>query len=250
MAVVAVLLDDPEVSRILRATWKEGDTFLSLSEIEPKLAVPRDLPDMRRRRAAKVHFHIPPTHRSDTARLVVRLHARRGGAFGTVTAAAAVTAAALVVAADRAPRLDEQTSAAVLLIVPTVLLAYLTRPGEHIYATRLLLGVRLLGGIAALCSLAFAVMLGTGFFDTDGGNPPVLLDAGAGRAANVVAFVAVCAAALLAVAAAAPWLGRLWRAPWGAVIAVMRVLAFPSTLAQACQSSAAAADCTGTMGVR
>jgi hypothetical protein len=56
--------------------------------------------------------------------------------------------------------LDSQTSAAVLLVLPALLVAFLVRPGEHAIATRSLAGVRLLGLICAAAAFAGAAMIG------------------------------------------------------------------------------------------
>lgn len=199
------------------------ETFLSQSRIRPQTRAGRGLRDSSRR-SARVHFHVPSARRSDEAQLRANVHARRAGAYGAVAITALGTAAVLLAAADRAAELDEQTSAALLVLVPTVLLAYLTRPGEHIYATRLLLGVRLLGGLAAACSLWFAMLLATGALETDGGTPPALDDPAAVRTAEWLALVSSVVALVLAAGFAAPALARIRSVGWGVWAGVAAVL--------------------------
>lgn len=64
------------------------------------------------------------------------------------------------------PRLEEisrpaqsQTAGALLLVVPTILAAYIVRPGEHRLASRVLLGVRCFLILDAICALAGVALL-------------------------------------------------------------------------------------------
>ncbi|MGH2968855.1 MAG: hypothetical protein ACRDK0_07300, partial [Solirubrobacteraceae bacterium] len=69
---------------------------------------------------------------------------------------AALSAILLGVFSPRLAQLDGQTTSAILLVIPALLFGYLARPGEHAIATRLLVGVRLLGLIAAVAAVAGA----------------------------------------------------------------------------------------------
>lgn len=68
--------------------------------------------------------------------------------------------ALLWVASEHLASLDRQTFSAVLLVFPAILAAYLLRPGEHAFARRLLVGVRLCGLGVAICSVAISALLG------------------------------------------------------------------------------------------
>jgi len=56
-----------------------------------------------------------------------------------------------------------QTGAALLLITPTLLAAYIVRPGEHRLATKILGGVRMLVVGAALCAIVAVGVLAAGY---------------------------------------------------------------------------------------
>lgn len=56
-----------------------------------------------------------------------------------------------------------QTAAALLLITPTLLAAYIVRPGEHRLATKILGGVRMLVVGAALCAIVAVGVLAAGY---------------------------------------------------------------------------------------
>jgi hypothetical protein len=62
--------------------------------------------------------------------------------------------------ADRGTR---EAAAALLLLLPTILVAYLIRPGEHALATWLLLGVRAILLVVGLCSFLAAATLAADF---------------------------------------------------------------------------------------
>lgn len=101
--------------------------------------------------------------RGDVARFTVAIAPRRAGILTVATFSAFFTAVTLLVFATRLSELDGQTSAAVLLLVPAIIAAYVARPGEHPFATRALIGVRAWalvgGGLAAILS----AMIGAGF---------------------------------------------------------------------------------------
>lgn len=104
----------------------------------------------------------PLIGREDTATIEVLLRSRPGGMFLSVLTTALVAAGVLLTLAPGLKDLDGETSAAVLLAVPALLLGYLNRPGEHALATRLLVGIRTLGLSAALAALAAAVSIAGG----------------------------------------------------------------------------------------
>jgi hypothetical protein len=105
--------------------------------------------------------------RADVAYLQVRLAPTTRGVFVAAVVLSALTAVLLWTAEAR---LSGQTSAALLLAVPAALAAYLARPGEHAFAARLLVGVRLAALAVGTCSLVVAALVASGV--TQSGAPP------------------------------------------------------------------------------
>jgi hypothetical protein len=101
--------------------------------------------------------------RGDQAEFRVALAPRRAGVVAVATATAVFTAVTMIVFAMRLARLDGQTSAAVLLLVPAIFAAYISRPGEHPFATRALIGVRAWALAGAGLAAILSVMIGAGF---------------------------------------------------------------------------------------
>jgi hypothetical protein len=110
--------------------------------------------------------------RGDRAEFTVAIAPRRSGVIAVATITAAFTAVTMTVFATRLADLDGQTSAAVLLLVPVIFAAYVSRPGEHPFATRALIGVRtwalIGGGLAAILS----AMIGAGFMKPEPSAAP------------------------------------------------------------------------------
>jgi hypothetical protein len=102
----------------------------------------------------------PQNAREDSATVSLSIRPQAGGAFTAVTVASVACWLLLAELSKRLALLDSQTSAAVLLVLPALLVAYLVRPGEHAIATRSLAGVRLLGLICAAAAVAGAAMIG------------------------------------------------------------------------------------------
>lgn len=92
--------------------------------------------------------------RSDSARVVLRLRPSTATLIIPSVLASLATVAALWLAFFQLPRLDGQASAALLLLFPATVAAFLSRSGEHGYATRLLQGVRWSVATVAVCALA------------------------------------------------------------------------------------------------
>ena len=101
--------------------------------------------------------------RGDKAEFRVALAPRRAGVVAVATATAVFTALTMIVFATRLAHLDGQTSAAVLLLVPAIFAAYISRPGEHPFATRALIGVRAWALAGAGLAAILSVMIGAGF---------------------------------------------------------------------------------------
>jgi hypothetical protein len=105
--------------------------------------------------------------RQDTAEVVLRLRPRPAPVMVPVTVASALTTGLLWMALARLGELDGQTSAALLLLFPAVLAAFLARAGEHAFATRLLTGVRWTTLLVAACALVAVGVIGGGFVRDD-----------------------------------------------------------------------------------
>ena len=104
---------------------------------------------------------------SDSATATVSLLPRRSGTVPAAGIASIATAITLGLFASRLRELDGQTSAAVLLLLPAVLAAYLSRPGEHRFTTRALRAIRILAMISASCAVALSVMIAGGLLTTE-----------------------------------------------------------------------------------
>jgi hypothetical protein len=109
--------------------------------------------------------------RADTGYARVRLRLDPAGTFFVTMVVSCVTALLLIGARPRLVRLDGQTAAALLLALPILTLGYLTRPGEHSLATRLLSVIRLAALAVGICSLLVAAILAGGFVKYTGGKP-------------------------------------------------------------------------------
>ncbi|MGO9487815.1 MAG: hypothetical protein ACLQBB_02160, partial [Solirubrobacteraceae bacterium] len=111
-------------------------------------------------------------NRADQGTGEVKMRLDPYGTFLVAVIISTLTAVLLLFARPRLAQLDGQTAAALLLALPVLTLGYLTRPGEHALATRLLTGVRLGALIVGICSLLVAGLLAGGFVHTgDSGSP-------------------------------------------------------------------------------
>ena len=103
--------------------------------------------------------------RSDRGFAQVSFRPRVAGPFIAAVVTSTLTSVLLIGARQRLPEIDGQVGSAVLLALPVLAAGYLTRPGEHAFATRLLTGVRLSALIVGVCSLLVAAILGGGFIE-------------------------------------------------------------------------------------
>lgn len=103
--------------------------------------------------------------RDDYGIAEVSFRLKPGGTFLVATIVAVLTTALLILSAFRLPEMEGSTGTAVLLAFPGLTLGYLTKPGEHIFATRLLVGVRSAAGIVGLCAFGMAWILAGGFVE-------------------------------------------------------------------------------------
>lgn len=100
--------------------------------------------------------------RGDRGIAIFRLRARRSGTFVALAITSVIMAIVITIVATGIGRIDVTTAVAVLLVFPAVVAAYLARPGEHAFATRLLAGGRVTALLSASCSLIVAALLATG----------------------------------------------------------------------------------------
>lgn len=104
--------------------------------------------------------------RADSAAVVLTLRARRTPAFWGLWITALLITLMLALVRWRVRDLEATDAAALLLVFPALVAAYLARPGEHVLAARLLGGVRFLALLAAVCSLAATAMIAGGLLQT------------------------------------------------------------------------------------
>jgi hypothetical protein len=115
-----------------------------------------------------------PVARSDRGFAQVSFRPRVSGPFIAAVVVSALTSALLIGARTRLPELDGQVGSAVLLALPVLAAGYLTRPGEHAFATRLLGGVRGATLVVGICSLVVAAILGGGYIDKPQPSPAAM----------------------------------------------------------------------------
>jgi hypothetical protein len=115
---------------------------------------------------SRAHLYVADVAPGSPGTIAIDVQARRSG---LVRASLFVAALAFVMLLGGYARLDEianptqtQTSEALLLLVPTLLAAYIVRPGEHQLASTLLLGVRLMVALAAASSIFASALLASG----------------------------------------------------------------------------------------
>jgi hypothetical protein len=159
--------------------------------VSPRVLSPLNPEKATRDRVAKELLQA----RGDTASVEVRFRSPSSGVLVAATTASVMLTTLLWVAAEHLPTLDHQTFSAVLLVFPAILAAYLLRPGEHAFARRLLVGVRLCGLGVAICSVAVAALLGV-----------APLTPGQSTWAHRIAAVATVLAAILVIGLLRTWL--------------------------------------------
>jgi len=113
--------------------------------------------------AATTEAKPTPPEREDRGTGEVWFRLKPTGTFLVVTVISVLTVVLLAVSSFRLEQLEGQTGATLLLALPGLTLGYMTKPGEHMFATRLLGGIRLAALIVGLCALAAAWMLVGGF---------------------------------------------------------------------------------------
>lgn len=114
--------------------------------------------------------------RQDTADLTLRIRPRSAPVLLPVTLASAVTSALLWGALARLGELEGQTSAGLLLLIPALLAAFLARPGEHAFATRLLQGVRWATVLVLACAIVAVGVIAGGLIRGDAPSSTVRIE--------------------------------------------------------------------------
>lgn len=109
-----------------------------------------------------VHLQVQDVPRESRGTATVSLRAKRAGLLRTAPVLGWLTAAALLFAKSHARQIDRGAGTALLLALPTLVAAFIARPGEHALATQALIGVRLCVLGVGLCSAAVALSLATG----------------------------------------------------------------------------------------
>jgi hypothetical protein len=104
--------------------------------------------------------------RGDSATVILTLRARRTGAFFGLCITSGLIALILAIVRLRVSYLESTNAAALLLVFPALVAAYLARPGEHILAARLLKGVRFLALVTAVCSIVATGMIAAGLLES------------------------------------------------------------------------------------
>jgi hypothetical protein len=110
-------------------------------------------------RGDRVHMSQRERSRSTVAALRVRLRAELFGLPVTAPALAIFTAVTLLVLSARASDVNKEGGAALLLLGPALLAAFVAQPGEHPMATRMLMGMRVAVVLTGLCSFVAAAAL-------------------------------------------------------------------------------------------
>lgn len=159
----------------LHARRPTRQAFTSGESTKPKTRPPvlpelSEYPTRDELLAASGEARATPTERADQGEAEIRMRLDPAGTFFVAMVVSCITAVLVYGAKTRLVRLDGQTAAALLLALPIITLGYLTRPGEHSLATRLLTGIRFLALLVGICSLIVAAILAGGFVEHKGGK--------------------------------------------------------------------------------
>jgi hypothetical protein len=125
----------------------------------PRCEFNRNDPDSTKRKTALENML---KARSDTGRMTLRMRAATSTVIIPSVLASTATCIALWFAQSRLTELDGQTSAALLLLFPATVAAFLARSGEHGFVTHLLQGVRWSSAVVIACALVTVGVIGGG----------------------------------------------------------------------------------------
>jgi hypothetical protein len=110
-----------------------------------------------------VHMQLRDVPRSWAGTGLVTFQASRVGILSAAPVLAAMTSVLLFIGTQRTAQITPEPGAALALLIPTLLAAYLAQPGEHRLSTRLLLGVRGLVAGSGICSFVAVGALAGGW---------------------------------------------------------------------------------------
>lgn len=119
--------------------------------------------DVAGKNVSRVHLQLRELGPGASGTAAVRLRAQRGGFLYAAATAGIFNAAVLWLGFGRLGELQAEATAAILLIVPTFLAAYLARPGEHEMVSYFLSGVRVLLFASAVCLFVAAGAIAAGY---------------------------------------------------------------------------------------
>jgi hypothetical protein len=112
---------------------------------------------------ARAHLRLPRTDLEIGPRptAIVWLRSRRIGFLRPALVTCLLTSALLIAARQRLAVIEKEVEPAstLILIIPGLLAAYLSRPGEHALASSLLVGVRVMLALCGLCAVTAAALL-------------------------------------------------------------------------------------------
>jgi hypothetical protein len=138
-----------------------------LAALDPPIRRFITLDDSGKRSTTGAHLMVRGAAPRSEGIALIQMRVRRAGLLRASALTTAFIAAVLTVGALRLAKLDGQSSDVDVLLVaiPGLLAIYLARPGEHILASRLLVGVRMvvaLSGLLAFVAAGSLVALGPG----------------------------------------------------------------------------------------
>jgi hypothetical protein len=111
----------------------------------------------------RAHANVAGAPRSATGTITVDLRAERAGLVRGAPLFAALVLGSLILLTIDAKHVENDAAAAMLLVVPGVIAAFIIRPGEHRLATNVMLGIRALVAASALCAFIASAYIATGF---------------------------------------------------------------------------------------
>jgi hypothetical protein len=138
------------------------------------------------------------TERDDRGFAILRFRSRPAWTFVGALATSALATTLLLVARPRLAEMNGEAGSAILLALPLLASGYLGRPGEHAFATRLLVGVRVTALLVGVSALVVAGILAGGFVEDPLLGPPTVPD-DVQRVADLATLSAVIATSVLLV---------------------------------------------------
>lgn len=148
----------PQMGRVSLLTSPEGRRLRRATETMNRNLEARDGGGISR---AHLHLPLPEQPVGADAAAVVEMRMKRNGFLRAAFLTCVLSASLFTAGYHRLPQLADnlEPAAALLLLIPGLLVAYLVRPGEHALASSLLLGARLMVLVAGLCSVVAVGLL-------------------------------------------------------------------------------------------